>query len=265
MDTGEMLTESIAYTRDTFEGKWVRWLIFVILSLPMALFPFVFDMTKIMDRTTGAFHWELVQWDQVAMVVVLSVLLSFFLSGYMVRIYRGTKPAPDFDDWGNLFFDGLKMCIVSLIWFLPVMILLACVMGLTFAGIASGNTGSMGLYLGLMLAAMLVMMILAIVVSLFSVMGIIRFARTGSIREGLRFSRISELIGRIGWGQYIVALIILFVVMLIFGIVIMVVSLIPYIGWVIRLIITPPVSVLSARYYTLLYDKAGPQPEPAIN
>ena len=260
-----MLTESIAYTRETFEGNWVRWLIFVLLSLPIALFPLVFDMTKIMDKTTAAFHWELVQWDQVAAVVVLAILFSFFLSGYMVRIYRGMNPAPDFEDWGNLFFDGLKMCIVSLIWFLPVMILLVCVMGLTFAGIASGNTGSMGMYLGLMLAAMLVMMILVIVVSLFSVMGIIRYARTGSIREGLRFSKISELIGRIGWGQYIVALIVLFIVMLVFGIIIMIVSLIPYVGWVIKLIITPPVSVLSARYYTLLYDQAEPQPEPAVN
>ena len=53
--------------------------------------------------------------------------------------------------------------------------------------------------------------------------------------------------------------------MLVFGIIIMIVSLIPYVGWVIKLIITPPVSVLSARYYTLLYDQAEQQPEPGVN
>src|SRR5512137_698409 len=100
MDPGEILSESIAYTREAFEGKWVRWIIFIILSLPMALVPFVFDPEKVVDKTTGAFHWELIAWDQLAVLLIAAFILSFFSAGYVVRIYRGVKPAPDFDDWG---------------------------------------------------------------------------------------------------------------------------------------------------------------------
>jgi Protein of unknown function (DUF4013) len=263
MDTGVILSESVAYTREAFEGKWIRWLTFVILSLPMALLPFVLDMTKIMDKTTTAIHWELIPWDQVAAVIVTGLLFSFFLSGYMVRIYRGIKPAPDFDDWGGLFLDGLKLNIVSFIWFLPVLIVVLCALGLVVAGIASPGSGLTGLYIGLLLLALLVGMVLLIIVALFSIMGVIRFARTGSITEGLRYAKIAEHIGKIGWGNYIVALVVLGVAGFIFSIVLMILSMIPYAGWVFTLVFTPLLTVFSARYYTIIYDQAAPQPEPA--
>lgn len=264
MDIREILTESITYTRETFEGKWVRWLIFIILGIPMALFPIVFDTTKIMDSKTASFHWELIAWDQVAIVIIAALLFSFCLSGYMVRIYRGTKPAPDFDSWGDLILDGIKMQIVSLLWFLPAIIVIAAVMALAIFGMASGGSGMMA-SIAIMLVGLLVAMVLILIIALFSVIGVIRFARTGSIREGLSLSKVLELIGRIGWGKYIVAVIILVIVMLIFGVMVMIVSLIPYVGVVIKLIITPVFSVLSARYYTLLYDEAGLPPEQAGN
>ena len=259
MDSGAILSEAIAYTQETFMGKWTRWLIFMILGLPMALFPFVFDMTKIMDNKTAQIHWELVAWDQVAIVVAAAFLLSFFLAGYVVRIYRGAKPAPDFDTWGGLFLDGLKMSIVTFIWFLPLGIVLLFVLGLAFVGMASGSTGSMGLFLGLLLLAILIEIIICVIIVLFSTMGVIRFARTGSIREGLRYSKISEHIGKIGWGQYVIALVILFVAMIIFGVIGMILSLIPYIGWVTQLIITPLFTVFAARYYTLVYEQGEQQ------
>jgi hypothetical protein len=259
MDSGAILSEAVAYTQETFMGKWTRWIIFIILGLPTALFPFVFDMTKIMDSKTGAINWDMVAWDQVAIVVAAAFLLSFFLAGYAVRIYRGTNPAPDFDNWGSMFLDGVKMSIVTLIWFLPLLIVLLCVLGISFVGMASGGTGSIGLFLGVLLLAILIEIIVCIVIVLFSAMGVIRFARTGSIREGLRYTKILELIRTIGWGQYIIALVILFVATIIFGIIGMVLQLIPYIGWIGQLIITPLFMVFAARYYTLVYEW-GEQP-----
>ena len=263
MDSGEILTEAVAYTRETFEGKWVRWLIFIILSLPMALLPFVLDMTKIMDKTTAAIHWEQVPWGQVAVLLVAGFLCSFFMAGYLVRIYRGAKPAPDFDNWGGLFVDGLKLTIVSFLWFLPIFIVLLIILGIAIITATSGGAGPVFLYIGLVLLALIVEIVICVIVVLFAPMGIIRFARTGSITEGLRYSKISALIGKIGWGQYIVALVVLLVVTLIFVIIEMVLQLIPYVGWVLVLVITPLLSVFIARFYTLLYDKGEEQPVPA--
>ena len=258
MDTGKILSEAVAYTQETFQGKWVRWLIFIILGLPMALLPFVFDVKKIV---VGAqIHWELVPWGQVAAIVFAGIILSFFLSGYLVRVYRGAKPAPDFDNWGGLFVDGLKLAIVSVLWFLPVFIVVLCIVGIAIVAGTSGGAGSMALTIGLVLLALLIMLVVSLIVILFSPMGIIRFARTGSITEGLRYSKISELIGKIGWGQYVIALVVLLVVTLIFVVIEAILQLIPWIGWVLVLIITPLLSVFVARFYTLIYEQGELQP-----
>jgi hypothetical protein len=259
MDSEITVSDSITYTQEAFMGKWTRWMVFIILGLPMALLPFVFDVNTIAGRTN--FNWEQVPWDQVVAIIIAGILLSFFISGYVVRIYRGIKPAPDFDEWGTLFVDGLKLQIVTLIWFLPLIIVILAALGFSIAGLASPGSGSIGLLLVLLLM-FAIMMVLAIVVSLFVPMALVRFARTGSICEGLRFSAISEHIGKIDWGQYIVALIILFVAMLIFGLVVMVLSFIPFIGWVLKLIAIPLLTVFTARYYTLLYEQGEPQPVP---
>jgi hypothetical protein len=260
MDTGAILSESVAYTRETFGGKWVRWLIFIILNLPMALFPFVFDMNRIMDKTTATIHWELVHWDQVALIVITGLLLSFFVSGYIVRIYRGAKPAPDFDHWGGLFLDGIRLVIVTLLWFLPILIVILGIIGIAFAAAASGSAGSTVLFIGLVLIGILIEIIICLVVILFSPIGAIRFARTGSITEGLRYSKVAELIGKIGWGQYIIALVVLFIVTFIFIILEIILALIPYAGWVFNLVMAPLLSVFIARYYTLIYEQGEEQP-----
>jgi hypothetical protein len=105
-------------------------------------------------------------------------------------------------------------------------------------------------------------LILLVITCLYVVIGIVRFARTGSIREGIRFSAITGTIQSIGWGTYILAMVIFLVLILLFSSVITLFALIPYVGWVIRLILTPPVSIFSARYYSRVYDHSIP-PEPA--
>jgi hypothetical protein len=256
MDHSAAVSASIDYTREALIGKWTRWLIFVIFSIPLALLPFVFDF-ETLAKTTD-FSWEQVPWGQVAALVIAGILLSFFLSGYVVRIYRGVQPAPDFNDWANLFLDGLKLQILSIIWILPILIFVLGAVGLSIVLLGTPESGSMTL-VGVLVAVLLISLVFFIVIGLFIPMALVRFARTGSIREGLRFSAISEHIGRIGWGQYIIALIVLVAVTLIYGIIVTVFSLIPFIGWVLELVATPLMTVFAARYYTLVYE-VGTEP-----
>jgi hypothetical protein len=138
-----------------------------------------------------------------------------------------------------------------------------CIIGIAMAAAASGGAGSTTLFLGLVLLALLIEIIVCVIVILFLPMGVIRFACTGSISGGLRYSRISELIGKIGWGQDIIALIVLIIATFIFIIIAMILSMIPHIGWVLNLTINPLLTMFIARYYTLIYDQGGPLPEPA--
>ena len=186
-----MLTDSFEYAKEALLGKWVRWIIFIILGLPFALVQFTFDPEKIVDKTTGAFHPELIHWDQLAVLIIAGILLGFLFAGYLVRVYRGVRPAPEFDNWAGLFIDGLKLNIVWFLWLLPFLVVMLGVFGMIFLTISSVKEPSASLlaYLGILLILLLIGFILALIAALYSFLGSVRFARTGSIREGIRFSQ----------------------------------------------------------------------------
>ena len=125
-----MVKDSLEYAKEALIGKWGRWITFIILALPMALVQFVFDPEKLINKTTGDINWALVPWDQLAVLMVIGIPLGFFLAGYMVRVFRGVKPAPDFDNWAGLFIDGLKLNIVWFLWFLPCLVVMVASIGM---------------------------------------------------------------------------------------------------------------------------------------
>jgi Protein of unknown function (DUF4013) len=257
MEYGAVISDSMDYAREALFGKWVRWLIFVILSLPMALIPFIFDPKQIMAG--GTFHWEQVNWGELALLLILGIIFSLLLSGYLVRIYRGTKPAPDFDNWGQLFMDGLKLAVVEILWFIPLIVVVAAELAVVAViSIAGGSGAGMLIALLALLVFVIIEIVLLIVILLYMILGAVRFARTGSIREGIRYSEITQTIRRIGWGAYILALIVLFVIGIIFYIITAVLHFIPYAGWVIALVITPIFSIFMTRYITLVYEHGEP-------
>jgi hypothetical protein len=98
--------------------------LFIVCGLPFARFRLVSDPKTFIfqsDTSGPTFHWDLVHWDQVVGLLIAGLLLLFIMSGFLVRVYRGIKPAPDFNNWGALFFDGVKLAIVSILWFTPLM------------------------------------------------------------------------------------------------------------------------------------------------
>jgi hypothetical protein len=97
---------------------------------------------------------------------------------------------------------------------------------------------------------------------LFGILGAVRFSRTGSIREGIRFFSILTTIRTMGWLSYILALIVFIVVAVIYAIITGVLSIVPFIGWVLVLIVAPFFSIFIARYFTLVYEQGEPQAVP---
>lgn len=263
MDYGAIVSESAGYTKAALMGKPVTWLVFIICSLPFALFKFVCDPKTIFTGTK--IHWELIPWTQIILLCLAGLLLSFIISGYIVRVYRGVTPPPGFDSPVGLYLDGIKLAIVGFIWMVPALI----IFGLAFAMIVFGallGSASMGAMMGAGMILLLIGLIVLVITVLYAMLGSVRFARTGSMREGLRFSAITGTIQAIGWGTYILALVIMMVLVILFSLVISLFALIPLVGWVIQLVLTPIVSIFSARYIARVYDHSVPQeaaPAPA--
>ena len=217
MDYGSMVGESFEYAKEAVVGKWNKWL----------------------------------------MLIIATILLGIPLMGYAMKVLRGEKPAPEVNDWGALFIDGIKYFIVSLIYALPIIIVWILVMGASAAAIMSGNYSAMMAALGAMALGVLVMFVLGVIIAVFEVIGIVRFARTGSIGEALNMSAILATINKIGWVPYIIALIVLIVVGIIVGIIVGILTMIPYLGIIIYLCLIAPITLLFMRYICLLYDSAG--------
>jgi Protein of unknown function (DUF4013) len=263
MDIEPLLSDAFAYAQEALVGKWTRWAIFILLALPFSLIQFLFDPKKITDG--AKFNWEAVPWGQVALLILTGIILSFFLSGYMVRIYRGTKPAPDFTGWAGLFVDGIKLAVVMFLWVLPIFVVLAAVAALAIAFFVVSPGAEMNwTFLGILLLLVLVEIILLVCVVLFAILGAVRFARTGSIREGIHVSAILATIRTIGWGSYLISLLVIAVVCIIYALITAILGWIPYIGWVLVMIVAPFFSIFMARYFTLVYEHGESTTEPPV-
>ena len=232
MDFGQILDESFSYAKESVWGKWKKW---ILLVVSLIIFPLII--------------------------------------GYMVRIYRGEKPAPEVKEWGSMFIDGLKLLVVEIIYAAPVILLviaafLPLVSTLITSGAFNENFAVMSevqveqwfMYhpafisaAGLMMIFLLLAVIFAIFITFFSFIGAVRFARTGKIGEAFNFSAILTQIHRIGWVNYIVALLIIGVIGFIFGMIFNILIIGSVIGLAVMFVICVPFIVFTSRYTALVY------------
>ncbi|MDO8871760.1 MAG: DUF4013 domain-containing protein [Methanoregula sp.] len=217
MDYGSMVGESFEYAKEAVVGKWNKWI----------------------------------------MLIIATILLGIPLAGYSLKVLRGEKPAPEVNDWGTLFIDGIKYIIIMFIYMIPALIVLFVVVGGSALGAMSKNPTTAMAATGGMLFGMLLFAVVALITSIFALIGVVRFARTGSIGEAFNFSAILATIEKIGWVPYIIALVVLVVVQIIIGIIVSIIMMIPILGFIIYLCLISPIMLFQARYICQIYDSAG--------
>ncbi|MDD1659175.1 MAG: DUF4013 domain-containing protein [Methanomicrobiales archaeon] len=185
------------------------------------------------------------------LLLIISTIIFPLILGYELEVYRGKKPAPEPADWGKLFIDGIKLFIIQLIYAIPVLIVAVIFIGTGVILAMGGSPGAAVAAIGTIAFGVLITVIVAIIIGLFEAMGVVRFARMGKMGEAFNFNAILAQIGKIGWGSYIIALIVVFVVAFIIAAIL---SIIPVIGGLLTLIVAPALAIFVARYITLLYD-----------
>ncbi|HWQ65650.1 MAG TPA: DUF4013 domain-containing protein [Methanospirillum sp.] len=219
MGVGDYLSNSFNYAQEALIGKWMRWVILIISSI---IFPLIM--------------------------------------GYTLRVMKGITPAPEPDEYGGMFIDGIKMMIIEIVYMIIPIVLAVIIFSMT-GGLSTLTMLGMGVTSPVAILSMLtgsaglgiiVFMVFVFLFSLFGIIGMVRFARSGEMGEAFAFNGILEQIGKIGWVEYIVALIVLGVVL---GILYTIISMIPVIGGLIQFILTPFFAIFAARYYSLLYDE----------
>ncbi len=188
-----------------------------------------------------------VQW----ILLAISTIIFPLIMGYIVRIYSGVKPAPEPGNWVGMFIDGLKLWIIGIIYAIPtILIMFILVIPGAMMSDPLAALGAIGI-------GVLIAIVVAIIISLIAAIGMIRFAQKGSMGQAFAFGAIIEHIGKIGWGSYIIALIVLWIAALVFGFIVGILAAIPVFGWLIAFFLSPFWAIFAARYMTQIYESAA--------
>ena len=215
---------------------------------------------------------------------IVTLIVAFVVLGYSMDVIKGgTEHAdtlPDFD-YVKQFVLGIKSLILNLIYFIipaVLVIIVASATGLfssfteivyiSIDAIANETTNAsmiiaaipkstMNTFTNALSITLILGIILFILFSFLSFTAQVRFAKTGSGTEGLRFREILRDISKVGLLKMIVTFIVIYIIALALVFVIGLIGLIPYIGVFISIFIGVPYVVLYIyRAIGLLYADA---------
>src|SRR5512139_1984277 len=100
-------------------------------------------------------------------IVALIPILNLIAGGYFLKVMKGAMDdksgMPKWDDWGNLFINGLMAAIIGLIYMIIPILILAVSAGSIITAALSGNTellfGALAGAVGGVLIALLLVLI----------------------------------------------------------------------------------------------------------
>lgn len=249
-----MISDAFAYAKEGLVGNIGTWAMLLVLTLIPAIpvIGWVIYMFVTMKGTPELLALA----ASFGIALILAVILSAFYMGYTLKILRGDAPLPAVSGFATLFTDGIKYMVIQLIYMLPAIVILcvtvlSAIIAIVPRLMADQNyVPGFGMIMG-MLGGILLTIVVGFILSLFALIGVVRFARTGAMGEAFNFSAVLATIGKIGWGTYILALIIMTVLVIMVSIIL---RIIPIIGPILSFIFAPFIAVFSMRYICLLYD-----------
>lgn len=186
---------------------------------------------------------------------LLSLILAFIPAGYLFRIikitFEGSDDLPDFNGWRKMFFEGFKVCIVALIYAIPLMIISI----IPFIGQSSNI--SISLLSAQTLWGILtspVQTVVFFLIILIEFIGIANMALyDGDLEAAFNFREIFERISMIGWREYTI----FYILILILGLLTELISFVAFtviLGIiVVPLLIAPYFAMIGARFLALIF------------
>jgi hypothetical protein len=158
-------------------------------------FTFVFEdeawLTKILIMAAILFLGVFFSW----LVLIPAIIAAALINGYMVEIIRNVlrgqlDELPEWDNWGDLIVDGLKVIVIQIVYALPAIIVGLC---LSIAMTAAGNNGE-GFVVFLSVVMSCLILLWAIVVSILLPAATAIFAATNDLGAAFHFGEVFALV-----------------------------------------------------------------------
>jgi len=210
---------------------------------------------NIVDNITNSLKYPLDDWTKILILTVISIIpiVNFMSAGYMLRIIKstlaGVDEVPGFDDLGELFIDGIKILIVSIVYMIVPLIIYFVAL---FPLMLSDPSNPSALLSGIAIVILLIDIIVSIIFALVLYPAIVNMALYDSeIGAAFRFSEVLNRIKAIGWGDYILWIIAIMITSFIVGIIAGIIGAI-----LIIIIIGPLLWIVASAYLTMFQARS---------
>jgi len=213
------------------------------------------NLTDAFEYTKGLFT----DFGRLVILIILDVIpiVNFIVMGYLAKCIKESptsKSPPQLANYGDLWVQGAKIFVVSLVYLIiPIALIIPLVIAATAFGFLWGWGG---FWVGPAVIILgIVGVILLFLLTLVVVMAIVNMVKKNSMSKAFAIGEILEVIRRVGWGNYIMWAIVIFII----GVVVGLIGSIPFVGWLLSLIIAPVLGVFVARSIALVYSEGAPE------
>jgi ribosomal protein L40E len=196
------------------------------------------------------------------LLIILDIIpiVNLIVLGYVSRVIKehpDSKELPPLENYWDLWVQGLKIVVAAIIYLIiPIILIVPFVFLTVLAWMAFPGLPAVGWVVAIPM--LIIGLLLAFFFAIILAMAIVNMVRKDSFGKAFAIGEILSVIGRVGWGTYILWLIVLFVCALIVG----GIGSIPAIGWILSLIIGPIFGVFVARSASLTYLEGVSPEEP---
>jgi len=210
------------------------------------------NLTESIDYTKMLFA----DLGRLLILVILDIIpiVNFVVLGYLGNVIkepRDSEQLPPLDNYFELWIQGLKIFVASIIFMIiPLILAIPFIFLVALAWISIPFLATVGWFLAIVLVIGGVL--LAFFLAIILVMAIVNMLKKDSFSKAFAFGEIFDVIGEVGWGTYILWLLIIFVC----SIIVAGIGAIPVIGWILSLLIAPIFGVFVARSASLVYSEA---------
>jgi len=211
------------------------------------------NLTESIDYTKMLFA----DLGRLLILVILDVIpiVNFVVLGYLgnvIKETRDSKQLPPLDNYFELWIQGLKIFVASIIFMIiPLVLTVPFIFLLVLSWISIPILPIVSGILAILL--LIVGVLLAFFLAIILAMAIVNMIKKDSFSKAFAFGEILDIIGKIGWGSYILWLVIIFVC----SIIVAGIGGIPIIGWILSLLIAPIFGVFVARSASLVYSEVA--------
>lgn len=205
--------------------------------------------TKLLFKDPGRYVL-LVILDLIPIVNLIIIL------GYGAKTIKETPNSsepPPLKGFGSLWASGLRIFTVILVYALvPAIFLGIAAASLAVPQFTIGYQGMVPrLPLGLLMGSLTAGLVLAFVAALILAVAVVHMVKTEHFASAFDLRQIVVIIGKIGWGQYVLWTIVMFLLFLLAG----GLSRIPVVGFLVWAALSPLLTIFVSRSIGLLYSE----------